>query len=164
MYRIRLSCFHSPFLPLVLAGVLASSGALAVDPPPRTGLSPWVSARVSWAFRLAWQRLINLESCRALFEPFGKDGCDLLADSRIVAADRTPYGDACHQGVSMVTGVGEDTIGICGKGVGRMPVHDIAALLLHEVLHHAGMSERPYDQDGLFSEQITRLVKRACRL
>jgi hypothetical protein len=66
--------------------------------------------------------------------------------------------------VSLVTRVHGDTIGVCGSGLSRLPVRETAARLLHELLHHAGMGERPHDPDGLFPEQITRRVKRACRL
>jgi len=35
-------------------------------------------------------------------------------------------------------------------------------ILIHEVLHDAGMSEKPADPNGLTSQEINRLVSARC--
>jgi hypothetical protein len=37
-----------------------------------------------------------------------------------------------------------------------------AAVLIHEALHYAGLSEQPRDPQGMHARDIDRMVKKAC--
>jgi hypothetical protein len=46
----------------------------------------------------------------------------------------------------------------------RLPRERLATILIHEALHHAGMSEAPFDPQAPTAREITRMVKRSCAL
>ena len=68
----------------------------------------------------------------------------------------------CEAGAIAYTEVGSSVTRLCPE-FARLSDRRAAITLLHEALHYAGLGEKPRYPDGLTSDQITRLVARACR-
>ncbi len=121
--------------------------------------------QVRRALGLAWRQLEHQPTCRKLFSDLGADGQQLLTEAEFMRAEKTPYAHICSRRLGVMgTEVGGQTIGICVDGFQRLDRHHAAALMLHEVLHHAGMREFPHDPNALTSREITTLVKQECDL
>ena len=154
------------FLPTLSASASTADGARPSFKAPTQELSPArLRLQVRQALTLAWRQLKHQPSCRQLFRNLDADGQKLLAQARVKRAEKTPHAHICGQRLGVLgTEVGGRTIGVCADDFQRLDRHHAAALMLHEVLHHAGMTESPHDPDALTSREITRLVKRACDL
>jgi hypothetical protein len=131
---------------------------------------PWMHAdlplrsrrRLSAAFSAAVVRLRENADCRQLFETFGVEGAEMLAQTlyfRPTVRDEQRF---CP-GTSAFTSVGGRVTRVC-RGFGRLPESRAVAVLIHEALHQAGMSEKPRDPLALDSAQINQLVIERCSL
>ena len=124
-----------------------------------------VSPHLRAARNLAVSRLRHGANCRALFEAEGADGILLLERATFHMATAIERSEICQpRRAAFFTTVRGTEIGVCPKGFGRLGSSHRAALLLHEALHHAGISEQPIDPRALSSTQLTRLVERQCHL
>ena len=61
------------------------------------------------------------------------------------------------------TAVGLSQIVVC-EHFNTLPRRTKIAVLIHEALHNAGMSEAPVDPDGMTAEEISKMVEEACDL
>jgi hypothetical protein len=158
---------------LMLVGQTAVAGdgrnvSQVVAPPP---VKPTVSAnliapvrrQVALAFRFAQERIRTHPTCSALFGRFGMDGAELLGRARFDGAAFETSFSTCKGGVAAYTTVGSRQIVLC-PGFGRITVPGAALILIHEVLHSAGMTEKPSDPNGLTPQEISLMVKVSCDL
>jgi hypothetical protein len=114
------------------------------------------------AFRMAQESIRTNQACSALFGRFGADGLDLLARVEFHAVTIESTGRTCDRsGVAAFTTVKSSRIRLC-PGFGVLPVPAAAVILIHELLHAAGMSEKPIDPKGLTPPEINRLVAVSC--
>jgi hypothetical protein len=114
------------------------------------------------AFRSAQDSIRAHPTCSALFDRFGMDGLELLAMVEFESATMEMVGDTCSRGgVAAFTKVSGRTIRLC-PGFGVLPVPEATVILIHELLHTAGMSEKPLDPDGLLPQEINQLVAVSC--
>ncbi|MCH7667291.1 MAG: hypothetical protein IH936_15350 [Acidobacteria bacterium] len=121
--------------------------------------------QVRFSQRLALKRLSQRPACRALFDKLGRSGAQLVADATFRIASPAESRRFCRRGgAALFTTVGGEEVTLCIGVFLRLPTKTQAALLLHEALHHAGVSEQPWDPDGLTSPALTQLVERKCRL
>lgn len=130
--------------------------------PQLTGFLPApLRSHLRIAFRLAQERIRNRRACAALFTRLGADGLQLLARARFASAAIEKDRRACAGRVAARTEVSGREIRLCPAFVTLSP-RDAAPLLIHEVLHHAGLSERPPDPNGLTPQEINDLVGASC--
>ena len=61
------------------------------------------------------------------------------------------------------TSIGGKTTWVCRK-VGAHTDERVAAALIHEALHHAGLGERPLNPLAMSSGEINTMVQRSCDL
>jgi hypothetical protein len=124
-------------------------------------LSTPLRNQLRFAFRLAQERIRDRRACAALFTRLGADGLQLLTRARfapeVIEKDRR----ACAKGVGARTEVSGREIRLCPAFATVSP-REAALLLIHEVLHHAGLSERPPDPNGLTPQDINDLVAASC--
>jgi hypothetical protein len=118
----------------------------------------WKQLRV--AFGIAQKRVRTNPNCSALFTRLGADGFQLLTKARFAPATTEANRDVCERATAG-TRLGSHVIRLC-PAFGTVSVNDAANTLIHEVLHHAGMSEKPADASGLTSAEINRLVELRC--
>lgn len=122
-----------------------------------------VQRRLSLAYPMAVRRIEERESCRALFAPLGGSGAAVLSSTVYHAFDQPNSYAACRNGaVAFVVPSLHQTF-VC-SAFAWMSNELAAAVLIHEALHMAGLSEYPHDPDGLTSPQITAAVRERCGL
>jgi hypothetical protein len=139
-------------------------GAPPVVKPRVSGnlLGP-VRQQLSLGFFLAQSRIRTHPTCSALFERFRVDGAELLGRVRFNGAAFETSFSTCKHGVAAYTTVGSHQIVLC-PGFGGIPVPGAALILIHEVLHSAGMTEKPSDPNGFAAGEINVMVKVSCNL
>ena len=129
----------------------------------RGGKQLLVSARTAIilkrGLRIAEGRLREHASCRELFDAFGRDGWEELNQSHYHWAAT----DACPRNASAYTWVGASRTCLC-PSFADLSSKQAAVALIHEALHHAGLTEQPADPLGMTPNQIDQLVKASCRL
>ncbi len=155
----------------LLAGTWAGGADLgAPNPPKRAGderpavrgnLVAPVQRQLALAFGLAQSNIRANAGCSALFGRFGKNGNDLLASIEFEGANFEKLGDPCRSGVAAFTQVGRRLIRLC-PSFATLSLPAAAVILIHEGLHSAGMSEKPFDPNGLKPQEINRLVAASC--
>ena len=113
-------------------------------------------------FQLAFQK-VKEPPCGALFDGLTFNGPTALAVSSY-SAPRHPAEQAlCDRGVHAVTRAGQREVRICSH-LRRLTREGVAAILIHEALHTAGLNEYPEDPEGLTAAEITRAVLKTCGL
>ena len=121
-----------------------------------------VRRQLTLGFRLAAEEIRRTPSCSALFSRFHADGVQLLAALDFEASTSAVLGDTCSRvGVTAFTTVGGRKVRLCPH-FGDLEVPAAAMILIHEVLHAAGLTERPADPHGLLPQEINRLVAVNC--
>ena len=117
---------------------------------------------VGVGFQLAFRKVRD-RPCGALFDRLNFNGPIALALTSY-SAPRHPTEQAlCDKGVHAVTRAGQREVRICSS-LRRLTREGVAAILIHEALHTAGLSEFPEDPQGLTSAEITRAVLKTCGL
>lgn len=126
---------------------------------------PKAASRIHRARSVALRQLRSRSACRALFEERGHDGERLMARMTFRVASAFESREICRKrGSALFTTVGGQEVTLCLGMFLPLNTQTQAALLLHEALHHAGVSEQPFDPDGLTSQALTQLVEIRCRL
>ena len=130
----------------------------------RGGERPFGNARsvaiLRRGLRIAEGRLRELASCRELFKALGSDGNEELNQSAYHWAAR---GGDCRRDASAYTWVGTSRTCLC-PNFGHLSSRGAAVTLIHEALHHAGLTEQPSDPLAMTSGQINQLVATSCML
>jgi len=118
--------------------------------------------KLSAALDIATAALARERDCRELFEIVGQDVWELLDSARYRLASALQEAQVCVR-ADAFTVVGGRVTFLC-RGFFRLSDLDAATVVLHEALHHAGLSEWPVDTRAARSHEISRLVANRCRL
>jgi hypothetical protein len=159
----------------VAAAVVAVSGELSCDMPVapfiHPSMDPAVRAKLEVGLELAAERVRDIETCGDLFTRLGADGLDILNNSLYMQVNNHlrevrvcgRNGAARSLGAKNLayTKVGAASTWIC-RHFSRVSAETAAIALIHEALHHAGLTEWPSDRLAMTSEQITKMVRNAC--
>jgi hypothetical protein len=113
------------------------------------------------AFPVAVERVRRHPQCRNLFAQFETDGLEKLAASLYYRPTPAMEIGVCRRGAVAYTFVNRPQVGLC-KGFASLNSVQAASVLIHEALHHAGLTERPGDPQGLHPRQIDSMVGEAC--
>jgi hypothetical protein len=165
---------------LVVAPMPAVATArAAAEPPPQQRFVPWVHpampeavrARLESGFALALDRLRDLPACRGLFERLGADPFATLATGLYFPVDSYRREvEVCGRNLAASSRGAENlaytTVGgaptfLC-RHFARVSTETAAVAVIHEALHHAGLTEWPADRLAMTSAEITALVETAC--
>jgi hypothetical protein len=120
--------------------------------------------RLTSSFQIAIDRLREVPECREMFTELGSDAVDTV--TRIYF---TPIGihgaraNICN-GTVAYTFVGSGPITWLCREFSRLTDKQAAMIIIHEALHHAGLTERPKDPKGKTSASINRMVSKRCGL
>jgi len=142
-------------------------------------IKPWihssmpkrVSAKLKAGFELAVDRVRKIGSCSGLFTELGTDGLEILATGLYFPVDSYRREiEVCGRNAAANSRGGENlaytTVGGAptwiSRHFSRVPTETAAVVVIHEALHHAGLSERPHDRMAMSSVEITEMVKAAC--
>jgi len=137
----------------------------------RTNIDRRISAEMSQknrdqlivALDLAVERVQKMEECHDLFTDLGAD--PIVTLSRVTfypMGRREALPDMCR-GVDAYTMVGGGPTWLC-RDFWRLTDTRAAMIIIHEALHHAGLTEWPKDPDGMRSVAINRMVAERCGL
>lgn len=149
------------------AGRKRSRKAVAGSQLPRARVGMDIDARdalvVRAAFRLAFERVIRVPECMALFNGLNKSGHTALMSTSYSSSRPGPERALCNRGILAVAQAGGSEIRLCPK-LQTLSHEGVAAILIHEALHTAGLGEYPVSPEAPTSEQITLAVLEACSL
>lgn len=136
----------------------ASSGQ--VVPWHQRSMNPSMRARLTAAFELALTRVQELPACGGLFAALGADGAEVLSATLYFPAPGGRNATTCRNAAAY-SFVGEAPTFLCSE-FGSLTDQHAALVLVHEALHHAGLTERPSDPLALSSVVINEKVRKAC--
>ena len=149
------------------AGRKRSKKANAGSQFPKARIGTDIDSRdalvVRAAFRIAFQRVLQVPTCTALFTGLNKGGHTALMSTSYSSSRPGPERALCNRGVLAVARAGGSEIRLCPK-LQTLSREGVAAILIHEALHTAGLGEYPVDPEAPTSEQITLAVLKACSL
>lgn len=139
------------------ADAVPTRARIAID----IGVEDALAVRV--AFRLALQRLFEIPACGALFVDLDLDGIAALSSTFYSSPRPGPERALCDRGALAVARAGGSDIRVC-PGLRRFTREGVAAILIHEALHTAGLGEWPVNPEAPTSREITLAVLEACAL
>jgi hypothetical protein len=119
--------------------------------------------KISDAFEVAVERVQEVPECRELFANLGADGIEALDMVVFLPIGRAQARGGVCSGSSAYTLVGGGPIWVC-RDFSRLSDIQAAMVIIHEALHHAGLSEYPQDADGMTSTIINQMVMKQCGL
>ncbi len=134
-----------------------------------TGIEPWIHAdmpedmrtRLEAGFELAVKRVVEVPECSGLFESLGADPIETLRSGLYFPINSHRKEKAvCGQAVAY-TNVGAAPTFLC-RDFARQSDERAAMYIVHEALHHAGLTEKPHDQGAMTSREINSMVTTAC--
>lgn len=147
---------------------VASPATIAAD--ESTKRVPWIHSKtrpkveekIRSGFLLAEQQIREVPECRELFTRLGADGIETLRKTLYFPASAYRESTLCTRAVA-VTNVGAAPTVVCSH-IARYKNEEAAKVLIHEALHHAGLTEAPQDPDAMTSRVINQMVKKSCGL
>lgn len=163
----------------VASAAVAAVAVAAAVPFEKPPVEPWihknmsdgVRAKLEAGFGLAIERVREIESCNDLFARLGQDGVEMLRTSLYFPVDsyrreievcgRNPRTTSLTAQNLSYTQVGAAATWVC-LHFSRVSEKTAAVALIHEALHHAGLTERPHDRMAMSSVEITEMVTKAC--
>ena len=147
---------------VAVSAVSAGVGVPAVCEPT---ISPKVSVKNRRKFRdafdFALERVQEDPDCRGLFSELGADGTKALDMIVVLPIGRAQAQGGVCRGISAYTLVGGGPIWLC-REFSRLSDKQAAMVIIHEALHHAGLSEYPQDPNGMTSTIINQMVRKNC--
>jgi hypothetical protein len=115
------------------------------------------------AFEIASERVREVPECRELFTELGADATSTLDRISVYPIGRHEANpNVCRSSIAY-TFVGGGPTWICRK-YWRLSDKKAAMVVIHEALHHAGLTERPRDPDGMTAAAINQMVSERCGL
>jgi hypothetical protein len=162
--------------PAAMAAVTAT-GALphevAITPFIHPSMAPHIRAKLEAGLELAVERLREVQTCRDLFTRLGADWPEMLNTSLYLQVDsyrrevqvcgRTaaanPWG--AKKRILAFTSAGAPSTWLC-RNFAWVSAETAAVVVIHEALHHAGLTEWPVDRTAMTSVEINRMVRKAC--
>jgi hypothetical protein len=144
---------------------------LTIEPWIHNNVAPDVRAKLETGFELAVERVLEVESCRELFTRLGADPIIILETGlyfQVVSYYREI--ELCGRNVAAnsrradnlsYTKVGGTPTWIC-RNFASVSDEVASITVIHEALHHAGLTESPSDKTAMSSVEITDMVRKAC--
>jgi len=134
-----------------------------VEPWIHNSMPEAVRDRLEAGFELALQRVREVPECSAMFADLDADAVETLRSGLYfpVASHRMAK---VKCGRAMVyTYVGEPSTFLCSS-FAKMTDERAATCVLHEALHHAGLTEKPLDRTAMTAREINAMVVTKCQL
>ena len=131
-------------------------------------LKPWIGIKtranvrrkIEAAFEIAVRQIRDVESCESLFAELGADGVEMLETALYFPATAYRESTLCRKAVA-ATHVGGSPTVIC-REIASYSDEEAAMVLIHEALHHAGLTESSGSRKSNISEVINHTVGKRC--
>jgi hypothetical protein len=119
--------------------------------------------QITASFQIALDRVREVPECGRLFAELGADGTGTISRIRFYPIGRHALGTDVCRGRVANTIVGGGPVWLC-REFSRLTDTQAAMIIIHEALHHAGLTERPRDPKGMTSAAINDMVMTRCGL
>jgi hypothetical protein len=131
--------------------------------------APWIHPlmpapvrdKIKTAFAIAVARVTAVPECADLFSRLGADAMETLKTGLYFPASLPKETSICRRSMAQ-TYVGGAPTWICRRISSYSDEH-VALVVIHEALHHAGLTEKPQDRNAMSSGEINTMVRRECR-
>jgi hypothetical protein len=143
----------------------------AVEPRIYPTMPEPLRAKLEAGFELAVARVREVDSCCELFARLGADGLETLATGvyfpvesyrrELEVCGRNDAPGSRGAGNLAFTFVGGSRTFVCRR-FAWVSIGVAATAVIHEALHHAGLTEQPHDRHAMSSTEITDMVEEAC--
>jgi hypothetical protein len=147
----------------VVSAVAPDDSSRIVEPR----ISPRVARRnrdqITTSFQVALDRVLEVPECRAMFSELGADALTTLGRVSFYPIGSHELKPNVCNGSVVHTLVGGGPIWVCRK-FSRLSNSQGAMVIIHEALHHAGLTEHPQDKSGMTSAGINAMVAKRCGL
>jgi len=152
-------------VPASVTSAVAASAVGGVEP-----ISPWIHPKFSsetrmklqTAVRIAVDRIEEVEECAELFARLGADGKETLEKTLYFPVSAQNRKDGICRKAAAYTNVGAKSTFVCEE-FSWLSDERAAMFVVHEALHHAGLSEKPLDRRAMTSLEINTLVGTRCK-
>jgi hypothetical protein len=134
---------------------------LRVAPVIAGSMPGTVADKLRAAFDLAVDRVRDVPDCSALFTDLRSDGIGMLASTLYIPAHPLNEESVCRRGAAAFTIVGASQTWVCRR-FSALSLERAAMTVIHEALHHGGLTEAPLDPDAVNAREIDTMVARAC--
>jgi hypothetical protein len=134
----------------------------AIDPYIDPKIPDPVQEKLHAAVALAAARIEEVEECNDLFAKLGADGLEMLSTTLFFPARALNRRDGVCRRAATYTTVGGKSTFVCPE-FSSLSDERAAMYVIHEALHHAGLSEKPLDRRAMTSLQINTMVSTKCR-
>lgn len=156
---------------IAVAAAATALNPVAVDDGAEATCKPTISMKVlvpnrrkiSNAFDLALEKVREVPECGEMFAGLGSEATDALGRIVFLPVGKAQARDGVCRGSSAYTLVGGGPIWVC-RDFKRLSDAQAAMIIIHEALHHAGLTEYPKDEDAMTSRDINFVVKEQCGL
>ncbi len=159
---INITAFRSP-------EVIAPFATTRQKPWIHPDLTSELAAKLTIAIEIANDRINTLPACSGLFRKLGSEASDTLGSVFILPAQDQHEKSVCSRVVAL-TMMGTSKTWVC-QSLAKLSDKQVAMVLIHEALHHAGLRERPKklgtrirDRTAKTSAEINQMVSISCRL
>ena len=153
------------FAPATIDAITVT-GSVDRDAP----VEPWIHSKMSAdvreklqaAVRIAADRIEEVEECGELFSRLDADGKEMLKATLYIPVSSYNRKDGICRRAAAYTKVGARSTFVCPE-FSRLSNERAAMFVVHEALHHAGLTEKPQDRRGMTSLAINSMVGRSCQ-
>ena len=133
-------------------------------------IGPWfhpkfsadLRSKLQAAVRIAAERIEEVEECGELFVSLGADGNEMLNTTLYFPVAANNRKDGICRRAAAYTNVGAKSTFVCEE-FSWLSDERAAMFVVHEALHHAGLSEKPLDRRGMTSLEINTMVGKKCK-
>ena len=141
----------------------------SVSTSPTEAVAPWIHPsmpapvrdKLKTAFAIAVARVTAVPECADLFSQLGAGAMETLKTGLYFPASPARETSVCRRSFAQ-TYVGGAPTWICRR-ITSYSDEQAAMVVIHEALHHAGLTERPHDRNAMSSGAISKMVGKKCQ-
>jgi hypothetical protein len=142
--------------------VPATSSEAPQSPYIHPKFSPQLQEKLQTAVQIALDRIEEVEECGEMFSILGADGSQALNGTLYIPVAAHNRKDGICRKAAAYTKVGARTTFVCPE-FWKLSDEKAAMFVVHEALHHAGLSEKPQDRRAMTSHEINSMVGSKCK-
>jgi hypothetical protein len=144
------------------AQTAVNAEAAAKNTGPRTAMfeAGKATRKLEEAFAVAFERVQEIPQCGGLFVELEADGAEMLSTTIYMPTHPFDEQSLC-QTAAAFTWVGGGYTRLCRR-FSSLSTERAAMTLIHEALHHAGLTEQPADPEAMTAREIDSMVEDAC--
>jgi len=144
----------------IVTDVLSTESGESARPKTAMITSEKMIKKLTAGFSVALERVHAIPECAGLFSDLDADGVEMLTTTLYMATHKMDEQSIC-QTAAAFTWVGGVHTRVCRR-FSSLSEERAAMTLVHEALHHAGLTEQPTDPTAMTAREIDGMVGDAC--